>query len=100
MHSSARHKRNLAVTGGVVSAIIISPVLAGLAVGLGVPILLAYVYGVVPISLCRSGGCGLATSPSGVKLDFDESDRESIDQPSAVISHNGLTRQSTRSNGE
>jgi len=98
MKLSVRHKRNLAVTGGVVSAIIISPVLAGLAVGLGVPILLAYVYGVVPISLCRSGGCGLATSPSGVKLDFDE-DSESLDQPSAIISHNGLTRQSTRSNG-
>jgi len=51
----------------------------------------------VPISLCRSGGCGLSTSSSGVKLDFDE-DSESLDQPSAVISHNGLTRQSTRSN--
>lgn len=38
--------------------IIISPILAGLAVGIGVPILLFYVYGVVPVSLCRSGGCG------------------------------------------
>ena len=27
--------------------------------GIGVPILLGYVYGVVPISLCRSGGCGI-----------------------------------------
>lgn len=36
----------------------ISPILAGLAVGIGVPILLFYVYGVVPVSLCRSGGCG------------------------------------------
>ncbi|KAG5891160.1 hypothetical protein JTB14_000548 [Gonioctena quinquepunctata] len=36
----------------------ISPLLAGLAVGIGVPILLFYVYGVVPVSLCRSGGCG------------------------------------------
>lgn len=32
------------------------------------PILLAYVYGVVPISLCRSGGCGVTTSSSGVKI--------------------------------
>lgn len=32
--------------------------MAGLAVGIGVPILLFYVYGVVPVSLCRSGGCG------------------------------------------
>ena len=26
---------------------------------IGVPILLAYVYGVVPISLCRGGDCGV-----------------------------------------
>lgn len=40
--------------------------------GIGVPILLAYVYGVVPISLCRSGGCGVSTSASGVRIEFDE----------------------------
>lgn len=40
----------------------ISPLLAGLAVGIGVPILLFYVYGVVPVSLCRSGGCGGSSS--------------------------------------
>lgn len=40
----------------------ISPILAGLAVGIGVPILLFYVYGVVPVSLCRSGGCGGGTN--------------------------------------
>ena len=49
-----------------------SPVLAGAAVGFGVPMLLAYVYGVVPVSLCRSGVCGISTSASGVRLDFDE----------------------------
>ncbi|KAL1123214.1 hypothetical protein AAG570_002301, partial [Ranatra chinensis] len=53
--------------------VIISPVLAGLAVGIGVPILLFYVYGVVPVSLCRSGGCGVTTSPTGgVRFDFDD----------------------------
>lgn len=72
--------------------------MAGLAVGLGVPILLAYVYGVVPISLCRSGGCGLTTSSSGVKFDFDE-DNDSY-EPTAIITHKRLTRNSTRSNGE
>lgn len=36
------------------------------------PILLAYVYGVVPVSLCRSGGCGVTTSASGVRIEFDE----------------------------
>ena len=50
----------------------IAPVVAGMAVGIGVPILLAYVYGVVPISLCRSGGCGVSTSNSGVRFEFEE----------------------------
>ncbi|GJQ73773.1 hypothetical protein Trydic_g18713 [Trypoxylus dichotomus] len=44
-----------------VKEVLISPILAGLAVGIGVPILLFYVYGVVPVSLCRSGGCGGTT---------------------------------------
>ena len=48
--------------------------IAALAVSIGVPILLAYVYGVVPISLCRSEGCGVSTSRKGVKIDVDEDD--------------------------
>ncbi|XP_046397388.1 E3 ubiquitin-protein ligase RNF19B-like isoform X2 [Ischnura elegans] len=71
---SNRHRRNLAIAGGVTASVVVSPVLAGLAVGIGVPILLFYVYGVVPVSLCRSGGCGVSTSPAGVRFDFDESD--------------------------
>lgn len=71
--SMSRHKKNLLVTSGVVSSILVSPIMAAVAVGIGVPILLAYVYGVVPISLCRSGGCGTVyTSASGVKIEFDE----------------------------
>ncbi|XP_063884950.1 E3 ubiquitin-protein ligase RNF19B-like isoform X2 [Scylla paramamosain] len=66
------HRRNLAVVGGVTASAVISPVLAGLAVSIGVPILLAYVYGVVPVSLCRSGGCGVTTSASGVRIAFDD----------------------------
>jgi len=43
--------------------------------GIGVPLLLAYVYGVVPISLCRNGGCGVSkTDNGGVRIDLDESD--------------------------
>lgn len=35
--------------------------------------MLAYVYGVVPISLCRGGGCGVSTANGkGVKIEFDE----------------------------
>ncbi|XP_064482458.1 E3 ubiquitin-protein ligase RNF19A-like [Ornithodoros turicata] len=65
-------KRNLAMVGGVVASFLVSPIIAGIAVGIGVPILLAYVYGVVPVSLCRSGGCGVTTSASGVRIEFDE----------------------------
>lgn len=50
---------------------LVSPVLAGLAVAIGVPILLFYVYGVVPVSLCRAG-CGVSTSRDGFKFDFDD----------------------------
>ena len=55
--------------------ILVSPIIAGLVVTIGVPILLAYVYGVVPISLCRSEGCGVSTSGNGgVKIDVNEDD--------------------------
>ncbi|CAF4440615.1 unnamed protein product, partial [Rotaria sp. Silwood2] len=62
--NNARHsktKRNLLVTLGVMGSVVASPIIATLAVGIGVPILLAYVYGVIPISLCRTGGCGVGT---------------------------------------
>ena len=69
---SSKPRRITAISTGVVSSMLVSPVLAGLAVSIGVPILLAYVYGVVPLSLCRSGGCGVRTSTQGVQLDVDE----------------------------
>ena len=35
--------------------------------------MLAYVYCVVPISLCRSGGCGVsAGNGKGVRIEFDD----------------------------
>ncbi|XP_053682134.1 E3 ubiquitin-protein ligase RNF19B-like isoform X2 [Sabethes cyaneus] len=64
--AAGKHKRNFAVLGGVTASVIISPVLAGLAVAIGVPILLFYVYGVVPVSLCRAG------CDEGTKFEFDE----------------------------
>ena len=54
LKDSNKHKRNCAIVGGVVSSLVVSPLLAGLAVSVGVPILLCYVYGIVPIALCRS----------------------------------------------
>ncbi|CAF3468053.1 unnamed protein product [Rotaria sp. Silwood1] len=58
---NSKTKRNLLVALGVTGSIVASPIIATLAVGIGVPILLAYVYGVIPISLCRTGGCGVGT---------------------------------------
>jgi len=53
--------------------VLVSPVLAGLAVFIGVPLLLGYVYGVVPLSLCRSGGCGVKTTTQVTNF-YKESD--------------------------
>ncbi|VDP56892.1 unnamed protein product [Heligmosomoides polygyrus] len=57
-HTKAR--RRLITAACVAGSFLVSPVLAVMAVGVGVPIMLAYVYGVVPLSLCRNGGCGLS----------------------------------------
>lgn len=55
----------------LLSQVLVAPVLAAFAVAIGVPILLFYVYGVVPVSLCRAG-CGVSTSRDGFKFDIDE----------------------------
>ncbi|XP_064836526.1 E3 ubiquitin-protein ligase RNF19B-like [Oncorhynchus masou masou] len=69
------HRRNLAITGGVALSFVTAPVIAAVSVGIGVPIMLAYVYGVVPISLCRGGGCGVSRGKGrGMRIDFDEDD--------------------------
>ena len=54
--------------------VLVAPAIAGVAVGVGVPILLAYIYGVVPVSLCQNGVCGVSASPLGVRIDFDDDD--------------------------
>lgn len=92
----SRHKSNFLVTAGVLTSIFVSPILAAVTVGIGVPILLAYVYGVVPISLCRSGGCGVSTSSSGVRIELDE---DEINPPDGVsvdtaLSGRGVTNPS------
>lgn len=71
--------------------VLVSPVLAGLAVAIGVPILLFYVYGVVPVSLCRAG-CAVSTTRDGFKFDFDEDDSRNQDATSVdAISRIGAT---------
>ncbi|KAL0963305.1 hypothetical protein UPYG_G00304400 [Umbra pygmaea] len=75
----SHHRRNLVIAGGVTLSVIMSPIVAAVTVGIGVPIMLAYVYGVVPISLCRSGGCGVsAGSGKGVRIEFDDENEMNI----------------------
>uniref|UniRef100_A0A0R3S0B5 RBR-type E3 ubiquitin transferase n=1 Tax=Elaeophora elaphi TaxID=1147741 RepID=A0A0R3S0B5_9BILA len=69
-------RRRCLTAGSVIGSLVVSPVLAVMAVGVGVPIMLAYVYGVVPLSLCRNGGCGVGSGSS--KLDQDELDDDEI----------------------
>lgn len=48
--------------------------------------MLAYVYGVVPISLCRSGGCGVsAGNGKGVRIEFDDENDINVGGTNAAI---------------
>ncbi|CEF63213.1 Zinc finger, RING-type domain and Zinc finger, C6HC-type domain and Zinc finger, RING/FYVE/PHD-type domain-containing protein [Strongyloides ratti] len=58
LSSKSKFQRRFLTSLSVVGGVIASPVLAVMAVGVGVPVLLAYVYGVVPLSICRNGDCG------------------------------------------
>lgn len=78
---------------------LVSPVLAGLAVAIGVPILLFYVYGVVPVSLCRAG-CGVSTSRDGVKFDFDIDEEVGNKQHADTQSVDAVSRIGATSIGE
>ncbi|XP_038218439.1 E3 ubiquitin-protein ligase RNF19B-like [Zerene cesonia] len=70
-------RRRAAVAAAVAAALVVSPLVAGLAVGIGVPILLFYVYGVVPVSLCRAGGC--AAAPTDRDRDRDRDRDHALD---------------------
>ncbi|XP_029590273.1 E3 ubiquitin-protein ligase RNF19A-like isoform X3 [Salmo trutta] len=56
-------KRYLTVASGVMMSVFVSPVIAAVTVGVGVPLMLTYVYGVVPMSLCRNGWCRPRNEP-------------------------------------
>ncbi|XP_029452206.1 E3 ubiquitin-protein ligase RNF19A-like [Rhinatrema bivittatum] len=47
-------KQCLAVASGVLLSVFISPVIAAVTVGVGVPLVLTYIYGVVMLSICRN----------------------------------------------
>ncbi|XP_016415788.1 E3 ubiquitin-protein ligase RNF19B-like isoform X1 [Sinocyclocheilus rhinocerous] len=60
-------KHYLTVASGVMMSVFVSPVIAAITVGVGVPLMLTYVYGVVPMSLCRNGWCRPQTEPPEVR---------------------------------
>ena len=45
-------------------------------IAIGVPVMLAYVYGVVPYSLCRGGTCGVKNDGGTFTFDFGSSTEE------------------------
>lgn len=80
-----KHRRNLYIVAGVSASVIISPLFAALAVGIGVPVLLAYVYGVVPITLCRASGCDVSAADGKVKIEYDDQENHiSVFQPDSA----------------
>uniref|UniRef100_A0A0N4Z0M7 RBR-type E3 ubiquitin transferase n=1 Tax=Parastrongyloides trichosuri TaxID=131310 RepID=A0A0N4Z0M7_PARTI len=86
LSSKSKIQRRFLTSLSVIGGVIASPVLAVMAVGVGVPVLLAYVYGVVPLSICRNGDCGggsnvedddeISTSSDNI-MDLFEDDFES-----------------------
>lgn len=60
----SRYRKNAIITGGVLLSFVVSPIISAVALAIGIPILLGYVYGVVPLSLCRSSGGCLSGAPS------------------------------------
>ncbi|KAL3124400.1 hypothetical protein niasHT_000824 [Heterodera trifolii] len=65
----SKMRRRFVTALAVFGSLIVSPVLAVLSVGVGVPVMLAYVYGVVPLSLCRNGNCG---GSGGLRMYIDD----------------------------
>ncbi|XP_078239970.1 uncharacterized protein LOC110087003 [Pogona vitticeps] len=64
----------LSVASSIILSLFISPVVTAVTVGVGVPLMLTYIYGVVVLSLCRNRwGCGSpqrrAGEPSSMELE-------------------------------
>lgn len=60
----SKYRKNAIITGGVLLSFLVSPLISAVALAIGIPIILGYVYGVVPLSLCRSSGGCLSSAPS------------------------------------
>lgn len=66
-NNTSGSKHYLTVASGVMMSVFVSPVIAAITVGVGVPLMLTYVYGVVPMSLCRNGWCRPQSEPPEVR---------------------------------
>ncbi|XP_026564288.1 E3 ubiquitin-protein ligase RNF19A-like isoform X1 [Pseudonaja textilis] len=56
----------LSVASSILLSLFVSPVITAVTVGVGVPLMLTYVYGVVVLSLCRNRwGCGSSRKEAG-----------------------------------
>lgn len=64
----SRYRKNAIITGGVLLSFAVSPIISAVTLAIGIPMLLFYVYGVVPLSLCRSSGGCLSATPSLANL--------------------------------
>lgn len=67
--------------------------MAALAVSIGAPVLLCYVYGVVPVAMCRSRGCGVLNAAEWLSLDdLDELDKrpDPLEHDGVSLSHRGV----------
>lgn len=96
-----RDEHNASVSGTVQCSLIqqLCSSLDCVTLGIGVPIMLAYVYGVVPISLCRGGGCGVSREKGrGVRIDFDEDDGP-ITGSRSKMAERGVRRMRQRAEG-
>uniref|UniRef100_A0A7E4UXU2 RBR-type E3 ubiquitin transferase n=1 Tax=Panagrellus redivivus TaxID=6233 RepID=A0A7E4UXU2_PANRE len=87
----SRIRRRVITAATVAGALVVSPVLAVMAVGVGVPIMLAYVYGVVPLSLCRNGGCGGGENGPQSPYGEEESPAESVHRTNLENDLNSIT---------
>lgn len=58
MDRLSKRKRRCLVGLASTLSFILSPVIAALTVAIGTPIVVLYVYGIIPITIMRTGGCG------------------------------------------
>lgn len=68
----SKHRRRLAVVGAVTLSAVTAPIVATVAVGVVVPVLFGYVYGVIPVTLCRGRGCKTGTRSNSGGQEEDE----------------------------